>query len=83
MSLTALPVFAVNAIPAHLQPCLGARDALGAALWLGAFAYEVTADRQKSAWRKEKEEKKHEEKFISRGESSPRSSAWFPSSAGE
>ncbi|ORY66663.1 DUF1295-domain-containing protein [Leucosporidium creatinivorum] len=67
VSLTALPVFAVNSIPSHLQPRLGVRDALGAAMWLGAFAYEVTADRQKSAWRAKRDKKEHDEKFISSG----------------
>lgn len=38
-------------------------------MWLGAFAYEVTADRQKSAWRAKKDKKEHDEKFISSGES--------------
>jgi steroid 5-alpha reductase family enzyme len=37
-------------------------------MWIGAFAYEVTADRQKSAWREKKEKKEHDEKFISSGE---------------
>ncbi|KAM0746078.1 DUF1295-domain-containing protein [Meredithblackwellia eburnea MCA 4105] len=67
VSLTALPVYAVNAIPRSAQPALGPRDALAAALWLGAFGFEVVADRQKSAWRAKKDKKEHEEKFITSG----------------
>ncbi len=33
------------------QPALGALDAFGFALWALGFGIEVTADRQKSAWR--------------------------------
>jgi steroid 5-alpha reductase family enzyme len=36
-------------------------------LWTGGLAFEVTADRQKSAWSKAKKEKKHEEDFITSG----------------
>lgn len=50
-----------------MQPGLGWRDALAAALWVGAFAFEVTADRQKSAWRERKNNKEHDEKFITSG----------------
>lgn len=67
VSLTALPVYAVNSIPRAAQPALGVRDALGAALWLSAFAFEVIADRQKSAWREKKDKKEHDEKFITSG----------------
>ena len=67
VSLTALPVFAINAIPAGAHPALGLRDAAAAALWVAAFVGEVVADRQKSAWREAKEGKKHDDKFISSG----------------
>ncbi|KAM0786977.1 hypothetical protein ACM66B_002395 [Microbotryomycetes sp. NB124-2] len=67
VSLTALPVFAVNAVPAALQPRLGLRDFVAAGLWVTAFAYEVVADRQKSQWRAKKDNKEHDEKFISSG----------------
>lgn len=67
VSLTALPVLAINAIPAAAHPALGLRDALAAGLWIAAFTAEVIADRQKSAWRAAKEDKRHEEKFISSG----------------
>lgn len=73
----------INAIPAALQPRLGPRDAFAAALWLGAFGFEVIADRQKSAWRAGRESKAHDEKFISSGTSflpvartDPRTGLW-------
>ncbi|CAD6888750.1 unnamed protein product [Tilletia caries] len=66
ITLTALPLYMVNAIPAAAQPALGARDAIGLGLWLAAFLMEVVADNQKGAWRKEKDEGKHQEAFISR-----------------
>lgn len=53
VSLTALPVFAVNAIPAHIQPKFGVIDLLGAGLWIGAFAMEACAlfpAGQSSSW---------------------------------
>ena len=46
-----------------MQPALAARDLIGAALWLGAFTFEVVADRQKSAWRTARDNKEHDEKF--------------------
>lgn len=59
----------VNSIPKSAQTPLGPRDAIAAALWLGAFTYEVVADRQKTNWRAEKDKKLHDEEFISRGTS--------------
>ncbi|KAL7413240.1 hypothetical protein BDY24DRAFT_415293 [Mrakia frigida] len=67
ISLAALPVYLVNAIPKSRQPRLGWIDLIGLGIWLGGFGLEVAADRQKSAWRKARNEKKHEEKFISSG----------------
>ncbi|GAA95410.1 uncharacterized protein L969DRAFT_85091 [Mixia osmundae IAM 14324] len=67
VTLTALPCFLVNSIPARLQPGLGIRDFVGVGLWIGAFLFEAIADRQKSAWRAEKEAKKHDEPFIKSG----------------
>ena len=55
------------AIPKARQPRLGWIDLIGLGIWLGGFGLEVAADRQKSAWRKARNEKKHEEKFISSG----------------
>jgi hypothetical protein len=67
ISLTALPVYAINSIPRAAQAPLGPRDALAAAFWVGAFTWEVVADRQKSAWRERKNNKEHDETFISSG----------------
>jgi len=67
VSAAAMPVFLVNSIPASAHPALGLRDLFGLALWVGAFGFEVIADAQKTQWKKEKEEKKHEEKFIRSG----------------
>lgn len=65
--LAGLPVWLVNSLPRAAQPALGLRDLLGLGIWIGGMALEVTADRQKSAWRQAKEEKKHDEKFIKSG----------------
>jgi steroid 5-alpha reductase family enzyme len=67
VSLVALPVFAVNAIPARLHPALNWKDYVGAGVWITGFLTEVIADRQKTQWRKEKKEGKHSEDWISRG----------------
>jgi steroid 5-alpha reductase family enzyme len=67
VSLVALPVFAVNAIPARLHPALNWKDYLGAGVWITGFLTEVIADRQKTQWRQEKNEGKHSEDWISRG----------------
>lgn len=60
----------MNSIPRAAQAPLGKRDALAAALWVGAFTWEVIADRQKSAWREKKNKKEHDEQFITSGASS-------------
>jgi steroid 5-alpha reductase family enzyme len=62
-----LPVYLINSIPRAAQPRLGLVDLIGLSVWLGGFALEVTADRQKSAWRQRKNEKKHDEPFIKEG----------------
>ncbi|KAI8590051.1 hypothetical protein BDZ88DRAFT_444100 [Geranomyces variabilis] len=67
VSLTALPVWAVNAVPARLQPALGWKDALGVGLWAAGFAYEVIADRQKAAFTKARKEKKTDDEFLRTG----------------
>lgn len=67
VSLVALPVFAVNAIPRHLQPPMNWKDFLGITVWIAGFLIEVVADHQKAQWRKEKDQKKHDEDWISRG----------------
>ncbi|KAK0545578.1 hypothetical protein OC846_004899 [Tilletia horrida] len=67
ITLTALPLYMVNSIPAAAQPALGARDAIGLGLWLAGFVFEVVADRQKAAWREAKNKGEHSEKFITQG----------------
>jgi hypothetical protein len=67
VSIVALPIFALNAIPAGLHPALNWKDFLGIGLWATGFLTEVIADRQKSQWRKKKDEKKHNEEWISSG----------------
>ncbi|KAF7312052.1 Carbohydrate esterase family 9 protein [Mycena indigotica] len=65
--LVGLPVYMVNVIPPTLHPLLGMTDVLAGTLFTGSFLFEVIADKQKSAWRKAKDSKEHEEKFISSG----------------
>ncbi|KAJ9114140.1 hypothetical protein QFC20_001656 [Naganishia adeliensis] len=67
ITLTGLPVYLTNSIPRSAQPRLGLADLIGLSIWLGGFALEVTADRQKSAWRERKQAKKHDEAFIKDG----------------
>lgn len=67
VTLVAGPVFAVNAIPTATMPALGLLEGLGLATWLSGMLFEIVADRQKSAWRKAKDSKKHSEQFISSG----------------
>ncbi|KAF7316318.1 S5A-REDUCTASE domain-containing protein [Mycena indigotica] len=65
--LVGLPVYLLNALPPALHPALGPTDILATALFAGSFLFEVTADQQKTAWRRAKEAKQHDEKFITRG----------------
>lgn len=71
VSLCLLPVLAVNSLPASTFSALGAAvsitDIVGALLYIGGLSFEVVADRQKSAWSKEKKEKKHDQDFMTRG----------------
>ena len=66
-----MPILAVNALPASTFAALGTAvsitDLIGILLYVGGLSFEVTADRQKSAWSQEKKEKKHEEDFLTRG----------------
>lgn len=69
-SLICLPVVALNAVPASAFaaiPGIKVTDVLGVGLWLAGIATEVVADRQKSAWLKEKREHKHDEDFMTKG----------------
>ncbi|EGN98712.1 hypothetical protein SERLA73DRAFT_181316 [Serpula lacrymans var. lacrymans S7.3] len=65
--LVGLPVYLTNALPAALHPPLGPRDYASVGLIAGSLMLEVLADRQKSAWRHRKDNKLHDEKFITRG----------------
>ncbi|KAF7330255.1 S5A-REDUCTASE domain-containing protein [Mycena venus] len=65
--LVGLPVYMVNTLPPPLHPTLGIRDYAAFGLFAASFLFEVTADRQKSAWRRAKQAKQHEEKFITSG----------------
>ena len=67
VSLVALPIFALNAIPVHLHPPLNWKDFVGIAVWTTGFITEVVADHQKTQWRKEKDEKRHNDEWITRG----------------
>ena len=63
-------MLAVNSIPATALatlPFVTLFDVLGLALYVGGIGFEATADRQKSAWVKEKKEKRHNEDFLTRG----------------
>jgi len=62
-----LPVWIANAIPAAAHPPIGRADYLSLSLIAISFLTEVIADRQKSAWRAQREQKKHAEKFITSG----------------
>ncbi|ORX36474.1 hypothetical protein BD324DRAFT_602249 [Kockovaella imperatae] len=66
VSAVTLPAILVNLLPAA-QPALGIRDLIGAGIWMSGIGFEIIADRQKSAWRQDKNDKKHDEQFISSG----------------
>jgi steroid 5-alpha reductase family enzyme len=59
--------YQANAIPPTAHPPLNIRDYASLTLFGGSFLLEVVADRQKSAWRKAKDAKQHDEKFITSG----------------
>ncbi|KAF5379805.1 hypothetical protein D9615_005682 [Tricholomella constricta] len=67
ISLVGLPVYLCNALPPGLHPALTVRDYAAVALFAGSFLFEVIADRQKSLWRNAKNNKQHDERFISSG----------------
>ncbi|OCF58175.1 hypothetical protein L486_04205 [Kwoniella mangroviensis CBS 10435] len=67
ITLVGLPAFIVNSVPASAHPALALKDFVGLGIWIAGLGFEVIADQQKSTWRKQKDEKKHEEKFISSG----------------
>jgi steroid 5-alpha reductase family enzyme len=67
VTLVSAPVLLANAVPKRAMPALGLLDYVGMAVWVAGMGFEVVADRQKSAWRQRKEEKKHSEEFINEG----------------
>lgn len=71
VSLCLMPVLAINSLPASTFAALGGfvsiTDIIGILLYVGGLGFEVTADRQKDKWVKEKREKKHSEDFLTRG----------------
>jgi steroid 5-alpha reductase family enzyme len=70
VSLCLMPVLAINSIPHALLstlPFLGVTDVIGLLLYIGGLGFEVTADRQKDAWVREKKRKEHDEDFLTRG----------------
>ncbi|KAI0386486.1 DUF1295-domain-containing protein [Hypomontagnella monticulosa] len=69
VSLCLAPVIAINAVPPVVLAAVpfGVADALGFGLFAGGFAFEIIADWQKSRWSREREEKVHDEQFMSRG----------------
>lgn len=77
VSLCTLPVLLVNAVPRSAYATTGfaqaistqpyLTDVLGLAIFVFGLAFEVTADRQKSKWVREKKEKKHSEQFLTSG----------------
>lgn len=67
ITCVSLPVLLLNSIPKGAHAPLGVRDALAVGVWAAGWGLEIVADRQKSEWRQAKEDKKHEEQFISSG----------------
>lgn len=67
ITLVGLPVWFVNTLPAHMHPVLGVRDYLAAGLFVGSFLLESIADYQKTVWRRNKNNKRHNDPFISSG----------------
>lgn len=77
VSLCTLPVILVNSVPrsAYATSVIGsaisarpyATDILGLALFIFGLTFEITADRQKSAWVADKKAKKHDEDFLTSG----------------
>ncbi|KAI0787889.1 DUF1295-domain-containing protein [Fomes fomentarius] len=62
-----LPVYMVNTLaPAH-HARLAPLDYLSVALWAGSWLFEIVADHQKSVWRRAKDNKEHDERFITNG----------------
>ncbi|KAJ3477135.1 hypothetical protein NLI96_g10677 [Meripilus lineatus] len=62
-----LPVYLVNSIPAKSVQPMRSLDYLSFGLFAASWIFELVADYQKTAWRHAKDNKQHDEKFISSG----------------
>ncbi|KKY28521.1 putative 3-oxo-5-alpha-steroid 4-dehydrogenase [Diplodia seriata] len=70
VSLCALPVVLVNAVPSGAFAALGPlvlTDVVGLALYVFGIVFEASADRQKSGWMQAKQRKEHDEDFLTKG----------------
>lgn len=70
VTLCMMPVLALNSIPRTTLaalPVLGLTDVVGILLYVGGISFEITADRQKSAWVEAKRNKEHDEDFLTHG----------------
>ncbi|KAI0734248.1 DUF1295-domain-containing protein [Fomitopsis betulina] len=65
--IVGLPVYLVNTLPAAAHPPLRPLDYLSVALFTGSWIFEILADRQKTEWRRARDNKEHDEKFITGG----------------
>lgn len=63
--IVGLPVYLCNTALSH--PPIGVRDYVGVALFAGSLLFEIVADLQKTTWRSKKDDKQHDEKFITSG----------------
>ncbi|KAF6788465.1 hypothetical protein CSOJ01_15010 [Colletotrichum sojae] len=70
VSLCLLPIVTLNSVPSTVFAALSpikVSDTLGLLIYLGGFAFEITADWQKSQWLRERRDKIHDEQFMTRG----------------
>ncbi|KAL1949267.1 hypothetical protein VTO73DRAFT_8148 [Trametes versicolor] len=65
--LVGLPVYMVNTLSPANHPGLGRLDYVSFALLAGSWLFEIVADHQKSSWRHRRDNKEHDEKFITQG----------------
>ncbi|KAI0370342.1 DUF1295-domain-containing protein [Pilatotrama ljubarskyi] len=65
--LVGLPVYMVNTLPPANHPKLGRLDYLSLTVLAGSWLFEIVADHQKSSWRRAKENKEHDDNFITQG----------------
>ncbi|KAJ3921761.1 hypothetical protein F5877DRAFT_35324 [Lentinula edodes] len=65
--IVGLPVYLANTIPKNVHPPMSTRDYLSIGLFASSFFFEALADRQKTIWRRRRDAKEHDEKFITSG----------------